>query len=45
MFTARELNDLAKQVLEAKMQTDNSLERAAFDAAVAALLQMRARAE
>lgn len=43
-MTARELNDLAKQVLEAKFKTDNNLERAAFDAAVAALLQMQARA-
>jgi|GEM_PF-4368614 len=45
MMTERELSDLAKQVWEAKMQTDNSLEEKALEAAIAALLQMQKRAK
>jgi hypothetical protein len=45
MLTEKELNELAKQLLEARMQTDNALEEKAIDAGVAAIVQMRDRAK
>ena len=45
MVTPHELNELAKQLWNARMQTENQLEKSAIDAAIEALLQMQARAK
>jgi len=43
MLTAQKLNDLAKLLWEARMQTDDKLEECALDAGIAALTRMRDR--
>lgn len=45
MFDAKTLVELRKQLWDVKMTTDDSLEKSAIDAAIAAIGQMEKRAK